>query len=137
MFIAMSLFTMSLLKSILSDSSRLSASSRRPEDMEMPILVLYTERGRCWDYTWDWKWSVLFVLYDDLFCVKDAVVEVCRRISFALLGCFPVIRFFNVRLRTYAPYASEMIEFTCSEHSVRIRTSKKTQHRKSTPTRCD
>ena len=37
---------------------------------------------------------------------------------------FPVTRFFYVRLRTYAQYAS-MNEFTCSEHSVRIRTSKK------------
>ena len=80
----MSLFTMSLLKSILSESSRLSASSRRPEDMEMPRLVLYTERGRCWGYTRDWEWFVLFVLYDELFCLKDAVVEVCRRISYAL-----------------------------------------------------
>ena len=36
-------------------------------------------------------------------------------------GCFPVMRFFYVRLRTCAQYAS-MNEFTCSEHSVRIRT---------------
>ena len=34
--------------------------------------------------------------------------------------CFPVLRFFYVRLRTYAKYAS-MNEFTCSENSVRIR----------------
>ena len=32
-----------------------------------------------------------------------------------------MMRFFNVRLRTYAQYAS-MNEFTCSEHSVHIRT---------------
>ena len=32
-------------------------------------------------------------------------------------GCFPVLRFFYVRLRTYAQYTS-MNEFTCSEHSV-------------------
>ena len=31
------------MKSILRDSSRLSASSRRPEDVKMPRLVLYTE----------------------------------------------------------------------------------------------
>ena len=41
-----------------------------------------------------------------------------------LPGCFPVMRFFYVRLRTYTQYAS-MNEFTCSEHSVRIRRSKK------------
>ena len=34
------------------------------------------------------------------------------------------MRFFYVRLRTYAQYAS-INEFTCSEHSVRIRRSKK------------
>ena len=33
------------------------------------------------------------------------------------------MRFFYVRLRTYAQYAS-MNEFTCSEHSIRIRMSK-------------
>ena len=41
----------SMLKSILSNSSRLSASLRRPEDVKMLRLALYTERGRCWDYT--------------------------------------------------------------------------------------
>ena len=34
------------------------------------------------------------------------------------------MRFFYVRLRTYAQYAS-MNEFTCSEHSVRIYVRKK------------
>ena len=34
-----------------------------------------------------------------------------------------MMRFFYVRLRTYAQYAS-MNEFTCSEHSIRIRMSK-------------
>ena len=36
-----------LPKSIFRNSSRLSASSRRPEDVKMPRLALYTERGRC------------------------------------------------------------------------------------------
>ena len=27
-----------------------SASLRRPEDVKMPRLALYTERGRCWEY---------------------------------------------------------------------------------------
>ena len=40
-----------MLKSILSNSSPLSASSRRPEDVKMLRLqVLYAEQGRCWDY---------------------------------------------------------------------------------------
>ena len=33
----------------------------------------------CWDYPWDLKLFILFVLYDGLFYLKDAVVEVCRR----------------------------------------------------------
>ena len=33
--------------------------------------VVYTERGRCWNYTWDCKWFILFVLYDKLFCLSD------------------------------------------------------------------
>ena len=43
--------------------------------------------------------------------------------------CFPVMRFFYVRLRTCAQYAS-MNEFTCCEHSVRIHCTyvKKTHH---------
>ena len=28
----------------------------------MPRLALYTERGRCWDYPWNWKLFILFVL---------------------------------------------------------------------------
>ena len=64
----------SVLKSILSNSSRLSTSSRRPEDVKIPRLALFTERGRCWGYPWDCKLSILFVLYDELFCLKDAVV---------------------------------------------------------------
>ena len=39
-------------------------------------------------------------------------------------GRFPVMRFFYVRLCTCAQYAL-MNEFTCSEHSVRIRIGKK------------
>ena len=35
----------SMLKSIVSNS--LSVSSRRPEDVKMPRVVLHTERGRC------------------------------------------------------------------------------------------
>ena len=34
-------------------------------------------------------------------------------------GCFPVLRFYYVRLRTHNQYAS-MNEFTCSEHGVRL-----------------
>ena len=29
-----------------------------------------TERGRCWNYPWDWKLLILFVLYEELFCLK-------------------------------------------------------------------
>ena len=36
-------------------------SSRHPEIVKMCRLVLYTERGRCWDYPWDWKLFNLFV----------------------------------------------------------------------------
>ena len=64
-----------MLKSILSNSCRLSASSRCPKDVKMPRLVLYTERGRFWYYPWDWKLFILFVLYGELFSLKDAVVE--------------------------------------------------------------
>ena len=64
----------SVLKSILSNSSRLSTSSRRPEDVKVPRVALYTERGRCWDYHWNWKLFILFVLYGELFCLKEAVV---------------------------------------------------------------
>ena len=64
----------SVLKSILSNSSRLSTSSRRPEDVKVPRVALYTERGRCWDYLWNWKLFILFVLYGELFCLKEAVV---------------------------------------------------------------
>ena len=35
-------------------------------------------------------------------------------------GCFPVMHFVYVRLRTYDQYAP-MNEFTCSEHSVYVR----------------
>ena len=36
-------------------------SSRHPEIGKMCRLVLYTERGQCWDYPWDWKLFNLFV----------------------------------------------------------------------------
>ena len=57
-----------MLKSIFSNSSRLSTSSRRPEDVKMPTLALYTERGRCWGYPWDWK------LFFSLFCMANSFV---------------------------------------------------------------
>ena len=56
-----------MLKSILSNSSRLSASSRRPEDVKMSRLALYTEWGRCWH--WDWN-NDLF----SLFCMANYFV---------------------------------------------------------------
>ena len=52
---------------------------------------------------------------------KSKVILYLDGIIYRTQGCFPVMRFF---LRTFAQYAS-MNEFTCSEHSVRIRRSKK------------
>ena len=69
---------MSVLKSILSNSSRLSVSSRRPEDVKMLRLALYSERaGQCVLF-------ILFVLDDELFCLKDAVLSRRPRISSSL-----------------------------------------------------
>ena len=60
--------------------------------------------------------------------VRDAIFSSYVHSSLRL---FSSDAFFYVCLRTCAQYAS-MNEFTCSEHSVRIRRSKKTQHWKST-----
>ena len=77
-----------MLKSILGNSSRSLCEFTPPEDVKMHRLALYTERGRCWDYLWDWKLFILFGLYEELFCLKDAIVEVCRRESYS-----PIINF--------------------------------------------
>ena len=39
----------------LRNSSHLSTSSHRPEDVKMLRVALFTERGRCWEYCWDYK----------------------------------------------------------------------------------
>ena len=50
------------LKSTLRNSSHLSASSRRPEDVKMLKVALFTEWGRIWEY-WDYKLFILFVFH--------------------------------------------------------------------------
>ena len=49
---------------LLRNSFHLSASSRRFEDVEMLRVALFTERGRCWEYSWDYKLSIHFVLHE-------------------------------------------------------------------------
>ena len=69
-----------------------------------------------------------FVAYYEDFSVKDEASEFAidfgsywgKRISKFLTA----VAFFHLRTLTYAQYAS-MNEFTCSEHSIRIRRSKK------------
>ena len=51
------------LKSTLRSSSHLSTISRRSEDMKMVRVALFTKRGRCWKYSWDYKLFILFVFF--------------------------------------------------------------------------
>ena len=34
------------------------------------ILRTFTERGRCWKYSWDYKLFILFVLHENLYCFE-------------------------------------------------------------------
>ena len=43
-----------------------------PTVLKMVQRVLYTERGRCWGYPWDWKLFIIFVLYEEFICLKNA-----------------------------------------------------------------
>ena len=54
-----------------------SASLHRPKDVKMPRLALFTARGRCWDYPWNWKLRILLVLYEENFMpsLKVSVVD--------------------------------------------------------------
>ena len=51
-------------------------------------------------------------------------MRICVTCLYLSKGCFPVVRFFTYVYVRDAQYAS-INEFTCSEHSVRIRRSKK------------
>ena len=42
-------------------------------------IYMAWRRGLCWDYPWDWKLFILFVLYEELFCLKNVLIEVCGR----------------------------------------------------------
>ena len=52
-----------MMKSILSNSSRLSVI--------FPLKMWKCSEG----YPWNWKLFSLLVLYDELFCLKDAVLS--------------------------------------------------------------
>ena len=84
---AIKTIVVSMVMSILSNTCRLSASSRRSEDAKISRLALYTERlGRCWDYTCDCEvvnnrhhlirkeiafWVLFRLMVYNYFCVRD------------------------------------------------------------------
>ena len=51
------------LKPTLMSSSQFSASSRRSEDVKMLRVALFTERGRCWEYSRNYKISILSLFF--------------------------------------------------------------------------
>ena len=63
------------LKSTLRNSSHLSASLRRSEDVKMLGVTLFTEQGRCWEYSWYYKLLTPFLLHEKLFCFQGRVVD--------------------------------------------------------------
>ena len=67
------------LKSTLMNSSQFSASSRRSEDVKMLRVALFTERGRYWKHSWDYKISILFFFFACRIVLKTALWNVPRR----------------------------------------------------------
>ena len=67
--------TSKMLNSTLRNSFHLSGSSRRPKDVKMVRVTLFTERGRCWGYCWDYKLFSLFVLHEEFFCLEGHVTR--------------------------------------------------------------
>ena len=68
------------LKSTLRSSSHLSTISRRSEDMKMVRVALFTKRGRCWKYSWDYKLFILFVFFYEEFFYFE-----CRLVDFLMI----------------------------------------------------
>ena len=48
----------------------------RPEYIKTPWVTLYLEQGRRWDYSWDNKLSILFVLDEIFYWKKDVAFVV-------------------------------------------------------------
>ena len=59
------------LKWQFSSLRKLTSSWRRENP---PSVVVYRKRTP-WDYSWDWKLFILFVLHEWLYCLRDVVVE--------------------------------------------------------------
>ena len=60
---------------------QLSVSSRRPEDVKILRVVLFVNRGRCWEYSYcmglqiiDW----ICFIYKELFCFEGRGFVLCR-----------------------------------------------------------
>ena len=66
---------MTELKSTLRNSSQISASSRRLKTWKCwEWRCLQNEVG-CWEYSWDYKLFILFVLHEECFCFEGRVVD--------------------------------------------------------------
>ena len=57
-------------------------SSRRPEDVKMPRLALYTERGLCWDYLWTENYLFSLFCMTNYFVWRTPSSRFCRRWSY-------------------------------------------------------
>ena len=72
------------LKSTLRNSSHLSAS--HSEDVKILRVALFTKRGRCWEYSWDYNLFILFVFHEEL----------CKELRTPLVDVTFVIRDFKI-----------------------------------------
>ena len=54
---------------------QLSPLSEFSKDVKMLTVALFTERVRCWEYSWDYKLFIYFVLHEEFFYFEGRIVE--------------------------------------------------------------
>ena len=69
------------LKSTLRNSSQISASSCRLKTWKCWEWRCFQNEVGCWEYSWDYKVFILFVLHEECFYFEGRVVELPRRRS--------------------------------------------------------